>query len=87
MEFLVVIAANQLRAARPDPFSGIDAGIVAEPSALAAFAALPLLGNRDRNRGSNGRAYRSGGSTLVVNSGFGLLGGPDQVLLHHAIAA
>lgn len=86
VEFLIVTAANQLRAGRQILSSGIDDGIVAEPSALATFAALPQLGNNDRGRSDNERTYRSGRCTLVVNSGFGLLGAPEQSFLHHAIS-
>jgi hypothetical protein len=85
VEFLIVTAANQLRAGRQILSSGIDDGIVAEPSALATFAALPQLGNHDRRRIDNERLDRCGRRTLVVNSGFGLLGGSEQELLHHAI--
>jgi len=85
VEFLTVTAANQLRAGRQILSAGIDDGIVAEPSALAAFAALPQLASHERHRIDKERVYRSGDCTMVVNSGFGLLGGPEEALLQHAI--
>lgn len=86
IEFVVVTAADQLRASRQLLSGGIDDGIVAEPSALATFAALPHLSDARRHgNGGQGRIYKSKRRTLVINSGLGILGRSEEVMLHQAI--
>jgi hypothetical protein len=85
-EFVVVTAADQLRASRQVFSGGIDDGIVAEPSALATFAALPYLNNSSRcGNSDNRRVYQSNRRNLVVNSGLGVLGRAEEDLLHRAM--
>ena len=84
--FVVVTESDQLRAARQVLCGGIDDGIVAEPSALAAFGALPHLQNGHRHiEGDNGQTYKSGRRILMINSGLGILGRPEEMLLHRAL--
>jgi Pyridoxal-phosphate dependent enzyme len=85
--FVSVTEADQLRAARQILSGGIDDGVVAEPSALAAFAALPHLElGRSREDGSgNGRHYPCARRVLVVSSGHGVVGPSEEALLHRAI--
>lgn len=84
--FVVVTEADQLRAARQVLCGGIDDGIVAEPSALAVFGALAHLQNGSRYmEGENGRTYKSGRRLLMINSGLGILGRSEEMLLQRAL--
>jgi hypothetical protein len=86
VSFVTVTEADQLRAGRQILSGGIDDGVVAEPSALAAFAALPHLEKgRYRDDGSNGRQYPCARRVLVVSSGHGIVGRAEEALLHRAI--
>jgi hypothetical protein len=82
VRFICVTAADQLRAGRQILAAGIDDGIVAEPSAVAAFAALPHL---DDEGDAGEWAYRRSRRVLVVNSGMGILGHDEEALLRAAI--
>ena len=79
VSFVVVTEADQLRAGRQILSNGVDDGVVAEPSALAAFAALPHL------NGNNGGKYPSSRRVLVISSGHGILAHVEEALLHRAI--
>jgi threonine synthase len=85
--FMVVTEADQLRAGRHILSGGIDDGIVAEPSALATFAALPHLDRQIRlpDEKDEGWRYQRGRRVLVVNSGFGVLGRREEMVLHRTI--
>jgi hypothetical protein len=88
VEFVAVTEADQLRAGRQVLCGGIDDGVVAEPSALATFAALPHLGNSAAGRhGTKGHGYNSSQRTVIVNSGLGVLGRPEQIFLAAAMGA
>ena len=84
--FIAVTEADQLRAGRQILCGGIDDGIVAEPSALAAFGALPHLQNGLAHlEGENGRYYKWGRRILMINSGLGILGRSEEMLLQRAL--
>jgi hypothetical protein len=86
VEFLAVTGADQLRAGRQILAGGIDDGIVAEPSALATFGALPHLQNRTKRIFSeNQKKYSCRRRTLVVNSGCGVMGRTEEMILHRAL--
>lgn len=84
--FITVTEADQLRAGRHILCGGIDDGIVAEPSALAAFGSLPQLQNAfEHLEVKNGRTYKCGRRALVINSGLGVLGRSEEMLLQRAL--
>jgi hypothetical protein len=86
VSFIVVTEADQLRAGRQILSGGIDDGIVAEPSALATFGALPHLQNGFRHsEAENGRTYHCGRRLLMINSGLGIMGRPEETLLQRAL--
>lgn len=86
VSFTVVTEADQLRAGRLVLSGGIDDGIVAEPSALATFGALPYLSNGSRIGGrDNGRTYCSNRRFLFINSGLGVLSASEQAVLQRAM--
>ena len=86
VHFTAVTGLDQLRAGRHVLSGGIDDGLACEPSALAAFAALPHVHATDRERDGSGRPwqYQSRSRVLVVNSGLGVLGREEEDLLHQA---
>lgn len=84
--FITVTEADQLRAGRHILCGGIDDGIVAEPSALAAFGSLPHLQNAlEHLEVKNGRTYKCGRRILMINSGLGILGRSEEMLLQRAL--
>ena len=86
VEFVAVTETDQLRAGRQVLCGGIDDGVVAEPSALATFAALPHLGHPMSGRHTtNGPSYNSSQRTLIVNSGLGVLGRAEEIFLAAAL--
>ena len=88
VEFVVVTEEDQIRAGRQVLSGGIDDGIVAEPSALASFAALPYLGESSNGHGGHGEySYHRGRRVLIVNSGLGVLGGAEEKFLYSALGS
>jgi hypothetical protein len=90
VDFVAVTEADQLRAGRQILSGGIDDGIPCEPSALAAFAALPHVNGRTNGGGSGGSgdkpwAYQSTQRVLVVSSGLGVLDRRESDLLDRAL--
>jgi hypothetical protein len=84
--FITVTEADQLRAGRHILCGGIDDGIVAEPSALAAFGSLPHLQSAFGHlEVKNGRTYKCGRRILMINSGLGILGRSEEMLLQRAL--
>lgn len=85
--FIAVSEADQLRAGRQILSGGIDDGIPCEPSALAAFAALPHLNGRSNEAAEPGQpwAYQSTQQVLVVSSGLGVLDRREFDLLDRAL--
>jgi hypothetical protein len=87
VDFIAVTEADQLRAGRQILSGGIDDGIPCEPSALAAFAALPHINGR-ANGGEAGDkpwAYQSAQRVLIVSSGLGVLDRRESDLLDRAL--
>jgi hypothetical protein len=85
--FVVVDGSDQLRAGRQVLLGGIDDGIVAEPSALATFAALPHLGDNAKRWDAEQKrwTYHRSRWVLVINSGLGILSDGETALLHRAM--
>ena len=88
VHFTAVSGLDQMRAGRHVLSGGIDDGLACEPSALAAFAALPHVHANVRERDGSGRPwqYQSSSRVLVVNSGLGILGRDEEDLLRRASA-
>lgn len=80
VDFIPVSEADQLRAGRQILSGGIDDGIPCEPSALAAFAAVPHL-----NGGTEPGPYQSNQQVLIVSSGLGVLDRRESDLLDRAL--
>jgi len=88
VKFVVVTEEDQLRAGRQVLSRGIDGGIVAEPSALASFAALPYLGDSANSHGGHREySYDRGRRVLIVNSGMGVLGNAEEKFLYSSLAS
>ena len=87
VEFVAVTEADQLRAGRQVLSGGIDDGIPCEPSALAAFAALPHLNGPLKLAEPADRpwAYQTPRRVLVVSSGLGVLDRREADLLDRAL--
>jgi hypothetical protein len=87
VDFVAVTEADQLRAGRQILSGGIDDGIPCEPSALAAFAALPHVNGRANgaDAGDKPWAYQSTQRVLVVSSGLGVLDRRESDLLDRAL--
>jgi len=83
VDFLTVSGLDQLRAGKHVLAGGVDEGLACEPSALAAFAALPQVYARLRERALENRSwrYQSSARVLVVNSGLGVLGREEEAFL------
>ena len=87
VDFVPVTEADQLRAGRQVLSGGIDDGIPCEPSALAAFAALPHLNGHLKPAVPADRpwAYQTPRRVLVVSSGLGVLDRREVDLLDRAL--
>lgn len=85
--FVAVTEGDQLRAGRQVLAVGVDDGIVAEPSALAPFAALPYLDEHVKRWEAErkGRTHQGPRRILAVNSGMGIVGHREEDLLQRAI--
>ncbi len=83
VHFLTVTRQDQMRAGKHVLAAGIDDGLACEPSALAAFAALPHVYERLRERAVDDKhwRYQSRARVLVVNSGLGILGAEEEEFL------
>ncbi|HKQ62599.1 MAG TPA: pyridoxal-phosphate dependent enzyme [Candidatus Polarisedimenticolaceae bacterium] len=89
VEFLLVGEQDQLRAGKHVLAAGVDEGLACEPSALAAFAALPHVYARlhERTLQAGSWRYQSTARVLVVNSGLGVLGRAEDEFLRRVNGA
>jgi pyridoxal-phosphate dependent enzyme len=86
VHFLTVTHQDQMRAGKHVLAGGIDDGLACEPSALAAFAALPHVYERERELAMDDQhwRYQSHARVLVVNSGLGVMSAEEEEFLRRA---